>query len=469
MLIDPLIFRNEYFNLKKAAKLFRKEKIFRRKIEEYQPDLIGFSINSSNYRWAIDMASWIKTWSDCPIIIGGVLPTLIPDEVAANNCFDILCIGEGEEPLLALADQPRRRDIPGLWFRDDSGIIKNDVGLLVEDLDKYPMPDDDMFYAQLPWTTRYLADVIAGRGCPYSCSYCSNSITKGIYKGKGRFVRQRSVGHLMKELIYRKKKHRTKLIDFKNEIFAANLDWLKEFADDYKKFVNLPYYCYFNPVMANEQIVGLLKESGCRCVHFGLQNGSERIRSTVMNRKEKNETVLKTAKLCREHGIHFSFHCIMNLPGETEEDIIDSFKTYKEANPDDVSVYSLLYLPRSPIIQTAIAHGVLTEEDERKINSGLFNMDPRVLNRADKIEGRVDIYKKYAALFSAIPLLPKSYLDKLAASPEKLKKTNWPPWIIPPIKAVTLTRGGWGVLLPFVFAAEASNVYRHIKEALFHV
>jgi radical SAM protein with 4Fe4S-binding SPASM domain len=218
--------------------------------------------------------------------------------------------------------------------------------------------------------------------------------------------------------------------------------------------------------MANEELIFILKDCGCRCIHFGLQSGSEKVRFQVLDRTERNSTVIKAAQLCHKYGIKFSAHCILNLPGETQNDIRESLKTYNAMRPHDVSVYSLLYLPRSPIIKKAIEEKILTEEDEAKINSGLHNMNPRILLKANKVEGRTDTYRKYAALFTLIPLLPKRWIDNLSNNQNRFNRFHLPLLIIPFVKIFTLAKGGWGMLLPCLFITEFLNAVYHIKESI---
>ena len=138
-------------------------------------------------------------------VIGGTHPTLVPEEVSACPAFDAVCVGEGEYPLRDLVerlDQGRDyADVQNLWVRRGDEVIRNPMRPLIADLDELPYVDRDLFdYEQMLAENDGWVDIMSGRGCPYNCSYCCNPGLKKRYHGLGRYVRFRSVEHIMGEL-----------------------------------------------------------------------------------------------------------------------------------------------------------------------------------------------------------------------------------------------------------------------------
>ena len=70
-----------------------------------KPDLIGFSVLTNQYKYAVEIAQDIKRYLDVPIIFGGIHPTMDPEGTLAEQCVDYLCIGEGEEAFLELIEK----------------------------------------------------------------------------------------------------------------------------------------------------------------------------------------------------------------------------------------------------------------------------------------------------------------------------------------------------------------------------
>ena len=60
--------------------------------------------------------------------------------------------------------------------------------------------DRDLFYKYGVFRSQLI--VMGSRGCPYACSYCNNSYYMKLYKGKGKYVRRRSVKNIIDEIKY---------------------------------------------------------------------------------------------------------------------------------------------------------------------------------------------------------------------------------------------------------------------------
>jgi hypothetical protein len=466
VIVDPLLFDNEFIRINGINRRIA-EKKWRDicdSITALKPDAIGFSVNTANFRWALEKAALIKRHSAAPIIFGGPHPTILPEATLGNDAVDIVALGEAEETMLDYADNPHRTDIVGLWFKQQGRIVRNPVRPLRQDIDEYPWPADEYFYKQLPSSYRWYPDVLSGRGCPYSCTFCSNTTRKEMYTGQkaigGKWVRQRSVDNVIRELVWRKKKHGSKLFDFKNEVFAVNDDWLRDFSQEYRRFVALPFYCYYSlNLAAVEERVRLLKEAGCRAVHFGLQSGSETVRREVLNRHERNEEAAEGARNCHKYGLSFSVHCLLDLPFETPETVCESAAFYNTLRPSDVSCYTLLYFPGAKIVDIASGAGILGREEVEVIKKGEANMVPRPLHA-----GKSTSYRKFALLITLIPLLPQQWVSwilahRWATSLFALLPTSL---LLPAVKFVTMWRGGWGHLMPAVLFNEIVNAARNL-------
>ena len=114
-------------------------------IKDINPDLIGISIRSTFFPVAKDITVRLKSNFDTPVIWGGVHPTICPEECI--EFADIVCIGEGENPVVELASKLKSNEnitnIKGLWIKKNNTIIKNELPNLLEDLDSLPLPSFD--------------------------------------------------------------------------------------------------------------------------------------------------------------------------------------------------------------------------------------------------------------------------------------------------------------------------------------
>jgi radical SAM superfamily enzyme YgiQ (UPF0313 family) len=81
----------------------------RRNVLAFNPDIIGFSVLTNQYKYALDIARDIKTYLDVPILFGGIHVTMDPVETLMRDEVDLICVGEGEEASPSLS----RRATPG--------------------------------------------------------------------------------------------------------------------------------------------------------------------------------------------------------------------------------------------------------------------------------------------------------------------------------------------------------------------
>ena len=71
-------------------------------VEEYKPDIIGLSCIECTYELGIEMLKSIRHYCNVPMIAGGIFATFAPEEIIAEDCVDMVCVGEGEYALVEL-------------------------------------------------------------------------------------------------------------------------------------------------------------------------------------------------------------------------------------------------------------------------------------------------------------------------------------------------------------------------------
>lgn len=445
-------------------------------LAEFRPDLVGCTAVSSDYQSVLALAEKVRAAApQVPILFGGVHPTLVPETVIAEPCVDMVCVGEGEEALLELAEDMerggQRRDIRNLWFKDGNNrVIQNPVRPLVQDLDRYGFPDDDLFYEQMPPSYRMSPSVMASRGCPYRCSYCGNDSMQSLYKGLGRYVRIRSVEHVLRELKWRRDRHGSRHFVFMDDVFAARRSWIEEFARRFPKEVGGSYNCLAHIHAIDREKLEWLKESGCTFINFGLQTGSERLRREVLFRKETNARMIEIAGICKEIGLRFAVDHMLNLPGEKEEDILKSAALYNKIRPDLINVYGLVYFPKAKITEIALSKGMLKPEnrdDIRKtIERGEFavHQSPWLTRGGVALHGH---YRRYALFLMSIPLLPPFILHRMLQSSRKwfglFERMPLP--LLAGVKMLANIRAGMGFILWNILRNQLYYLKRSFRKA----
>jgi len=424
LVFDPLLFNDHIVYVPLLDKLFSYRDKVVKQVIRLNPDVVCFSVISDDYGWACDLAKQIKNIVDVPIVFGGIHPTSVPEIVIRNKFVDFVVVGEGEYALLdivmCLESGKPCNNIPNVWLKKDGKIIRNNVRKLVQNLDKLPFTDKDLFYRTVPlyFYTEY--SIMTSRGCPYRCSYCNNSYLRDIYSGKGAYLRRRSVDNVIEELNERKDKYNIRYIHFDDEIFTYDIKWLEEFALRYRKEIDVPFFCWVHPVTINKKTVSLLKKAGCSEVEMGVQTINERVRRDVLNRFVSNRQIKDAIRLLNRENIWITTDNIFQIPGQSEDDIIELARFYNENRVDLIQVYWLRYYPKTKIVGIAKNFGIITEEDIHRLNQNQNSKSFCV--GGDTF--RRDIAKLHN-LILLIHYLPKSAIDFII---EKKLYKFLPPW-----------------------------------------
>ena len=346
-------------------------------LEQLGPDVVGISLRSSYLKIATAITGKVRQELSIPVLWGGTHPTVSPED--SIEVADMICIGEGEQPLLELADKmAASQDYTGtenLWIRRNGRIEKNQLRPLIGDLDSLPFPDygdEDKYFIEEdeirpgdPSLQTYNLNILGSRGCPYQCAYCCNSVFHTLYEGKGSHVRRRSVENVMQEIHALKGSFPAlRRVDFIDEVFAWDKKWTEPFIARYKEEIGLPFHCAQHPNMVNEDILKLLKGAGLERVEVGVQSGSEEIRRKFFERPVTDERLLNTARLVKQMGIVPFYDFIVDNPFETDEHRRQGLEfLLKIPRPFHLHVFSLIHFPNTVLTKRALKAGLISEDD----------------------------------------------------------------------------------------------------------
>lgn len=410
--VTHVLFLKEY-NSKRPSEVSDTELgLIKRLIDKTDPGFIALSVMSSLYlKEIIKVNSFIKKVSACPIIWGGAYCTLFPEKCLDHADFVIR--GEGEEAIVelvkALSESRNPCDIQNIACKENGSIRVNPVRPLIQDLDLLGYPgigqdnvyflNNDKIVEKDPILNSLTYETAASRGCPFSCSFCSSVNIRRIYRGKGKYVRFRSVNSVILELAEAKSKiKRLKLIHFWDEIFTDDTDWISEFKERYKKEIGIPFTVWGHPLRINENNLKSLVDAGLYHIVVGIQSGSVRVRKEIFHRPETQEQIIDASRIISKYKVPVvSYDFILHHPFETLNDLKDTFDLcLKLETPFELNLHGLYFLPGTDIVDTAVSRGLFSYDDIEK-------------KMYDPIQEQYDIYwginsntKDEARLWSAL-------------------------------------------------------------------
>jgi len=294
-----------------------------------KPDVVAYSTNLMGFEQAVENNKRAKQKHEFIAIMGGPQVTFSP-ETFEQSSMDVYCVGEGE---YAFRDFLTRVEA-GEPCDDVSNLVtrakKNPVRPLIRNLDELPPADRDLvlsnsFLKDVPKKTFY-----ATRGCPFKCAYCCNNYYRELYKGKGPTVRRFSVERIIQEIESVKGKYRMDFVKFGDDVFVTKADaWLEEFAEKYSKRIRIPFNCFLRLDVVDDDLLGLLRKSGCFSVHLSLDSTSRNVREKVLKRQMREVNIVENLRKIRKHGINTLVNYMLAVPESSLRDDLDTIEVSK--------------------------------------------------------------------------------------------------------------------------------------------
>lgn len=303
-------------------------------------DWIGITATTPLISNALRIAERIRTdLPDTRLVLGGVHPTVRPEETLEHSAVDVVVRGEGEMTALALCrDQPLAA-IEGISWRNDAGeVIHNPDRPYIEDLDSLPLPAYHLLpmqaYRPAAGAARRLpaVSVLATRGCPAACSFCHNSF--------GRRLRVRSGDAVAGEVALLQRDYGIREVCFYDDTFTAKRREVQAFCEGIRqRGLDLTWSCFSRVDTFHEETFRLMKEAGCHQVMYGVETNDPQILANL-NKRVKPERAAEVIRATRRIGITVRAAFMLGSPGETEETLAANIRYAIELEPD-IAIFNI--------------------------------------------------------------------------------------------------------------------------------
>ena len=293
------------------------------------PFLVGISSLFTPYSGSAEKtARSVRAFlPECTIVMGGHHPTTLPQ--AAINCRDVdfLLRGEGEVSMPVLAKTLKyggaMEDVPGIVFRKKNGELHISEPAWIENFDKLPLPAMDLvnqsYYQR---KKRGSTVVVAGRGCPMQCTYCSVGASS-THAG----FRQRRVKSIIEELESQIEKYNIGFIDFEDENLTLNRKWfleiLREITERFRgRNIELRAMNGLFPPSLDDNMITAMKGAGFKTLNLSLGSSSaEQLRR--FRRPDVRPAFEKVLTMADKHGMETVSYIIAGAPGQKLEDSLN--------------------------------------------------------------------------------------------------------------------------------------------------
>ena len=417
-----------------------------RAVEVNRPDVIALSfLSTTTYPAVKRLAEHLKTASpSTPIILGGVFASMNAVQILADCPYaDCVGVGEGEELLPEYLDNlDDLGRVAGLVWRNGAGIVRNTSRPIIRDLDRFPYPDRQSlpieYIESLPLDVPAVLSLDrfctmqTSRGCPYACIYCNiPPLTNGRW-------RCRSAEHVLGEM-QELNDQGYRSIQLTDDHFLLKRERIREICSGIiKRGLEFRWGCEGRVDSVAVDQFPIMREAGCASLAFGVEAGTQKVLDRL-GKKQTLEQIENAISQAKKHGIertHGFF--LVGSPGETERDILESFRLAARLKLDTFGFNRLCVYRGTPLWQEYVERGIIDDERDWHKWFKCSDIDPTIL--PSEVVNRVRM-KGYALLFMRrIFGRPVQTYRLLRAFSRHMKKTDVLRLILSPFRRRTLTR-----------------------------
>lgn len=333
-------------------------------LHEFKPHLVGITANTPQVKQAWRTAAAIKQEMNIPIVLGGPHVSVVSEnldfESLRQPAVDMVVRGEGEGPWIEISnrveaflrDQPELtatalmapdldlfKDVKSLSYKTSDGELhRNPDGPVINDLDSLPWPAYHLFKMERYTNLQPATDAVPGersfsiltsRGCPYRCTFCSQSIMPIKW-------RARSPENVIEE--WRHLVHDLGALEIGVLDDSANIrrNRLMQLADGLitARLNHVPWI-FVNGIRANladMELLTRLKQAGLKRTAFGVETGDEQMIIKIDKHVDHN-TIRQAFKNAKAAGIETIGFFIIGLPGDTRESMQKTIDFAIELDP----------------------------------------------------------------------------------------------------------------------------------------
>jgi anaerobic magnesium-protoporphyrin IX monomethyl ester cyclase len=310
-----------------------------------------------------------RRYPQLPIVAGGEHVTADPAFVL-RDCPEVAAcaLGEGEETIVelveAFAGERALADVAGLALPTADGVVHTPRRARLTDINTLPWPawDDlpiatylDRGFGMDEYLTRSMP-MLASRGCPYRCTFCSNPSMWGT-----KWL-ARDPDDVIAEIKHYRDTYRIDHVEFFDLTTIVDRRWILRFterliAEDLGITWTMPSGTRSEALDA--EVLANLKRSGCRGVTYAPESGSPATLRRIKKKVDPNR-MLDSIRAAAASGLYVKAHVIVGLPGQTARECWETLAFVLRlalTGVHDVLAYPFNAYPGSELYRDLVAAG----------------------------------------------------------------------------------------------------------------
>jgi len=325
-----------------------------------------------------------ERFPDAVIVIGGEHVTAVP-EYCLEDCpaIDFCVLGEGEQTLAelveAISNGGNVNEVEGLCLRRDGDVARTPPRARVRAIDDLPRPAWHLLPVAAYLDKRVMSGIdfgrsmpiLASRGCPYRCTFCSNPVMWGP------LWRAREPESVVDEMMDYMARYDATNFDFYDLTAIVKKQWIVEFCNlilERGMKITWQFPSGTRTEALDDEVTKLLFESGCKFITYAPESGSDDMLKRIKKQVSKPK-MLHSMRDAVGNGLNVKASFILGFPNETFRHVIDSYGFIFQMaliGIKDVSVFPFSPYPGAELFEELRRGGQITLNDAyfRQLSEG---------------------------------------------------------------------------------------------------
>jgi len=293
-------------------------------------DAVGFYVMTPAFNSTCKQAQRVKEInSSMQIVVGGPFPSALPEECLKSPYIDIVIKGEGERTAEELFDALEKgkplESVKGLVFKKEGAVTYTAEREKIQNLDDLPFPAYHLFpfYSYNPTRPTWIdarhiipATMMTQRGCPFECNFCFSQRTG---------FRGMTPGRVVEHITRLRDDFGVNFVEFQDDVFNLLPKRSTEVCSlliQEKVDINWSIPNGISRVEnVTQDFLQIAKNSGCVDVWFAGESGNERVRNTIIKKRNTPQNVRDAVAAAKRVGFQTGAFFVFGHPDESKQEM----------------------------------------------------------------------------------------------------------------------------------------------------
>jgi len=338
-------------------------------------DLVGISCMTANAPRAYQLCREFKKRGKT-VVLGGVHPTILPDE--AMQHANSVVIGESE----------------GVWERllidFQHNTLKEKYHDPIPDLGKYVAKD---FSTIIKKRLFNLFPLMTSRGCPYNCEFCC------VTNLFGKKIRHIPIENVVRDI----KESGARNFMFLDDNIIGHPRYAKSLFKAIKPLkIKWVGQASVSLLVKDKELMQLAAESGCKELFIGIESVSEEKLKTMHKAIKEIDLLESAIKKIKKLGILIHASMVFGFDNDKKDIFCETLRFLKRTKVSTVSFNVLTPYPGTRVYEDMKTENRLTTTDWKYYDHNTVVFKPKNMTPYELQLGKIEIRKKFYSLSSVL-------------------------------------------------------------------